>query len=56
MMGKIEEVAFVPIEARLAARLLELGIRQSTIRITHEQIAIILGTAREVVSRKLAQW
>ena len=56
MMGKIEEVAFVPIEARLAARLLELGSAASTIQITHEQIAFDLGTAREVVSRKLAQW
>lgn len=56
MMGKIEEVAFIPIETRLAARLLELGTAHSIIHVTHEQLSVDLGTAREVVSRKLAQW
>lgn len=56
MMGKIEEIAFVPIDTRLASRLLELRSDNPTIHITHEQLALDLGTAREVVSRKLAQW
>lgn len=56
MMGKIEEVAFVPIETRLAARLLEIRSTDNVIHATHEQLSIDLGTAREVVSRKLAQW
>lgn len=56
MMGKIEEVAFIPIETRLATRLLELTTSEGTVFATHDQLAIDLGTAREVVSRKLAQW
>ncbi|MEO1149655.1 MAG: helix-turn-helix domain-containing protein [Pseudomonadota bacterium] len=56
MMGKIEDVAFVPIETRLATRLLELTSSEGMVLATHDQLAIDLGTAREVVSRKLAQW
>ena len=56
MMSKIEEVAFVPIDTRLAARVLQLQHGNSTIKITHDELATDLGTAREVISRKLAQW
>lgn len=56
MMGKIEEVAFTPIETRLAMRLLEMRPADDTVHVTHDQLAVDLGTAREVVSRKLAQW
>lgn len=56
MMSKIEEVAFVPIDTRLAARVLQLQHGNATIKITHDELATDLGTAREVISRKLAQW
>jgi len=56
MMGKIEEVAFTPIDTRLAARVLELNASNKIIHVTHEQLAADLGTAREVISRKFAQW
>ena len=56
MMGKIEDVAFVSIDMRLAARVLELSEGADLIHATHEQLAVDLGTSREVVSRKLAQW
>ena len=56
MMTKIEEVAFTSVDHRLAMRLLELGDQNQTIEVTHEQLASDLGTAREVISRKLAVW
>ena len=56
MMGKIEEVAFVPIETRLAGRALQMRAETPVIQTTHEQLAADLGTSREVISRKLAQW
>jgi CRP/FNR family transcriptional regulator len=56
MMAKVEEVISVPIDQRLAIRALELRAEQHPIVTTHEQLAADLGTAREVVSRKLAIW
>ena len=56
MMGKIEEIACMPIDARLAGRVLELGDGNAIVSATHERLAMDLGTAREVVSRKLARW
>lgn len=56
MMEKIEEVTSIPIEQRLAIRTLELYEERNPIVVTHEQLAADLGTAREVVSRKLANW
>lgn len=56
MMAKIEEIAFTPIDMRLAERVLQLSDSRSKIFITHVRLAADLGTAREVISRKLAQW
>ena len=56
MMSKLEEVAFAPIDARLASRALEMQSQDCHVLATHEQLAADLGTAREVVSRKLAEW
>lgn len=56
MMSKIDEVAFQPLDSRLAARLLDLNSNADEIEITHEQLAADLGSAREVVSRRLAGW
>ncbi|MEO1066362.1 MAG: Crp/Fnr family transcriptional regulator [Pseudomonadota bacterium] len=56
MMAKVEEVAFVSLGARLSKRLLELAGDGPVVQQTHEQLALDLGSAREVVSRKLSQW
>ena len=46
----LEHIAFRSIPYRIAEYLLSAG---ATLRMTHEQLAIELGTAREVVSRTL---
>lgn len=56
MMGKIEEVAFSPLDQRLAKWILKEPCDEGLITTTHDQIAADLGTAREVVSRKLSAW
>lgn len=53
MMQLVESVAFQRLDQRLAARLLGHGAR---LRVTHQQLADELGTAREIVSRVLAQF
>jgi CRP/FNR family transcriptional regulator len=53
VIARMEEVAFRPVERRLAAFLLSRADRAGTIRVTHQEIAVELGTAREVVSRHL---
>ena len=50
----IEEVAFGRIDARLAGWLAERG--QGELKATHQEIAVELGTAREVVSRQLKEF
>ncbi|MNI76738.1 hypothetical protein D3C73_1329870 [compost metagenome] len=53
-MTLLDNVAFRPINYRIAQFLLgRTDENHSTLRITHEQAAIELGTAREVVSRAL---
>jgi CRP/FNR family transcriptional regulator, anaerobic regulatory protein len=52
----LEEVAFGRIDQRLASRLLELGRGRNEIKITHHDLAVELGTAREVVSRQLKEF
>ncbi len=56
MMAKIDEVAFSPLDSRIASRLLELSKENEDLAITHEQLAADIGTAREVISRRLAGW
>ncbi|WP_068109309.1 Crp/Fnr family transcriptional regulator [Tropicimonas marinistellae] len=51
----IEEVAFRRMDIRLAQKLLELAAGD-TVRATHQNLASELGTAREVVSRQLAEF
>ena len=48
----VEEVAFRRIDQRLAARLLELSRHDADIGATHQDLAMELGTAREVISRR----
>ena len=51
-ISRIEQVALTPIDARLIKALLELAERGDD-QVTHQQLAVELGTAREVVSRHL---
>lgn len=55
VIQKIEHIAFTSIDARLAAVLLELD-RKGIQKVTHQDIAVELGTAREVVSRHLKRF
>lgn len=52
----IDEVAFRRIDIRLAQKLLDLQDESNTIRVTHQQLAAELGTAREVISRQLQEF
>ena len=55
VIQKIEQIAFTGIDVRLAGVLLELD-RKGVEKITHQDIAVELGTAREVVSRHLKRF
>jgi CRP/FNR family transcriptional regulator len=55
VIRKIEQIAFTAIDTRLAALLLELEDR-GVGKITHQDLAVELGTAREVVSRHLKRF
>lgn len=56
MMERIEEVTSAPIEMRLASGLLEKMDENSVVKTTHDELAKDIGTAREVISRKLSTW
>lgn len=51
----IEDIAFRRVDIRLAAKLLELA-RDGRVGATHARLATELGSAREVVSRQLAEF
>lgn len=53
LMQLVEEVAFGPLDQRLAAYLVT---RAPRLEATHQQIANELGTVREVISRRLKQF
>lgn len=52
MMHLLEKVAFQRVEARLAELLLERA-ENDIVRATHADLAVAIGSAREVVSRRL---
>jgi CRP/FNR family transcriptional regulator, anaerobic regulatory protein len=52
----IEEVAFARMDVRLAQKLLQLKNANGEIEATHQQLAVELGTAREVVSRQVNEF
>ena len=58
MMHLLEKVAFTRVETRLADHLLALtaAAEDTEIRITQSELATRVGTAREVVSRRLDAW
>lgn len=52
----IEEIAFKRIDIRLAQKLLDMRGSDDTLQITHHDLAVELGTVREVVSRQLQEF
>ena len=53
MMHLLERVAFQKVEARLAGALLDRADAAGRVTTTHQDMAARVGTAREVVSRRL---
>lgn len=53
IMQVLERVAFIKVEERLAAILLERSNESGLVHNTHHELAIAIGSAREVVSRRL---
>lgn len=56
LFSLIDDIVFQRMDVRLAARLLELAGRSAIVEATHQALATELGTAREVVSRTLAEF
>ncbi len=56
MMRVVDDVAFGRIDMRLAERLLALAGDGAEVAATHQDLASELGTAREVISRVLADF
>jgi CRP/FNR family transcriptional regulator len=52
----VEQIAFRRIDVRLARRLLDRRDAAGRVRATHQQLAVELGTAREVISRQLGEF
>jgi CRP/FNR family transcriptional regulator len=52
----IDDIVFRRMDVRLAARLLELGGDGDVVHATHQVLGTELGTAREVISRTLAEF
>ena len=53
VVSRMEQICAPSIERYLAQTLLELSGDQTTVTATHQELALRLGTAREVVSRHL---
>ncbi len=56
LMELVEDVAFQRIDKRLARKLLELSRHGNKLEITHQALAVELGTAREVISRHIKEF
>jgi len=56
MMHILEKVAFQRVECRLAAYILEHADDQGHLKATKQELASAIGSAREVVSRRLDAW
>ncbi len=56
LMHAVERVAFLPVEARLAAHLVARADAAGEVRATQAELAAAIGSAREVVARKLEAW
>lgn len=55
MMQLVENMSFLKVEARLAALILDRA-KGKTLRMTQADMATAIGSAREVVSRRLDRW
>ena len=53
MMNLVKDVAFEPLDTRLADRLIRDADNNGLLKVTHLNLAIALGTVREVVTREL---
>ncbi len=53
IMHVLEQVAFIKVEERLISILLERSDESGLVHNTHQELATAIGTAREVVSRRL---
>ncbi|MGV6847884.1 MAG: Crp/Fnr family transcriptional regulator [Marinibacterium sp.] len=56
LFSLIDDIVFQRMDVRLAARLLELADGTNMVRATHQVLGSELGTAREVISRTLAEF
>jgi len=56
LIGLVDELAFHRTESRLAARLLQRAGGTDAVDETHQELALDIGTAREVVSRRLKRF
>jgi CRP/FNR family transcriptional regulator, anaerobic regulatory protein len=56
LFALIDDIVFQRMDVRLASRLLELADAAGVVRATHQVLASELGTAREVISRTLAEF
>jgi CRP/FNR family transcriptional regulator len=52
----VDEVAFASLDLRLARRLLAEANQEGIVAKTHQQLALDLGSVREVISRYLSEW
>lgn len=52
----IEEIAFQRLDIRLAQKLVAMAQGETVVKATHQQLAVELGTAREVISRQLQEF
>ena len=52
----VDEVAFASLDLRLARRLLAETESTSVVSKTHQQLALDLGSVREVISRYISEW
>ena len=55
MMQLVENMSFLKVEARLAALVLDRA-EGTTLRMTQADMATAIGSAREVISRRLDRW
>lgn len=56
VLARLDDAMFQRFDTRLARLLLPLADTGGEVRLTHEKIALELGSAREVVSRTLNRW
>lgn len=56
LFALVDEIAFAPLEQRLARRLLADSDGKEIVVKTHQQLADDVGSVREMVSRHLGEW